>query len=490
MAERAVGLEGVRIAAEVEVAKRLQDVKGLVVQEGKSIAVAEWVGEIFPKTGKQPLVEFVKGDGEERALRVGVVLSGGQAPGGHNVIAGLVDALQQIHSQSVVIGFLDGPAGVMEGNWRELGGEELNQYRNVGGFDLIGSGRDKIETEEQFEKSRKVVEELGLNGLVIIGGDDSNTNAALIAEWFQQKGCSCSVVGVPKTIDGDLQNEWIPISFGFDTATKTYAETIGSIARDALSAKKYYYFIKVMGRAASHVALECALKTQPNVTLISEEVAEKEMTLRECVDQLCDVIVARQKLGKSYGVFVIPEGLIEFLKGTEEYLQGEKDPHGNIQVSKIETEKLLIDLVEKELRQRKFTGKFAAQGHFCGYEGRSCFPTIFDCAYCYNLGLTAAVLINNHKTGYIATLTGLTNPLSEWHPMGIPLTLMMHREERHGTQKPVIKKALVDLNGPAFHAFAKLRDTWLLDDHYQNPGPIQFFGPKELTHSRPLSLRK
>ena len=448
-------------------------------------------------------------------LIVGIVLSGGQASGGHNVIAGVFDALKQFHPESRLIGFLNGPSGIVKGQTKEITQELLASYRNQGGFDIIGSGRTKIETMEQFIASLAIAQKFDLDGLVVVGGDDSNTNAALLAEYFLANSCKTKVIGVPKTIDGDLQNASIEMSFGFDTACKTYSEIIGNICRDALSAKKYYYFIKLMGRSASHITLECALAIQPNMALIGEEIAEQKKSLVEVVSSIADLIIERKKAGKEYGVILIPEGIVEFIedcrvliselnrllaqgasvdalsptiRATFEMLPNEiqsqllldRDPHGNVQVSKIETEKLFIALVTQELHNRNTAVKFAAQPIFCGYEGRSCLPSNFDCTYCYALGTLAAILIARGHTGYIASLTGLNKPPQEWKPAPVLLPTMMHLEERDGKQKPVIAKALVNLQGKSFSLFAKLRNEWRLNDQYLQPGPIQFWGPQEI----------
>lgn len=479
---------------------------------------------LFPKTYANPVLNPISTYTKQiKPLNVGVVLSGGQAPGGHNVIAGLFDALKKIEPSSRLFGFLDGPKGIVENQSIELTKEMIDKYRNLGGFNLIGSGRTKIETPEQFTAADKTVRSLNLDGLVIIGGDDSNTNAALLAEYFLEKGNSTTVVGVPKTIDGDLKNQNIEISFGFDTASKNYSETIGNIMRDTLSAKKSYYFIKLMGRSASHITLECALQTHPNYALISEEVASKGQTLHQVTSEICDLICQRSNVGKDYGVLLIAEGVIEFIpefralieelnhasgitsasdivnqinpeakrlflelpEEIKSQLLMDRDPHGNVQVSKIETERLMIKLVEQELKKRKkagtYKGKFSAQPHFCGYEGRSCFPSNFDCQYCYALGHVAALLVSSKATGYICCIENLTQPVSEWQIKGVPIASMMTMETREGKSKPVIKKALVDLNGKPFDIFKSNRFHWTIQDDYLYPGPVQFFGPGELT---------
>jgi pyrophosphate--fructose-6-phosphate 1-phosphotransferase len=470
-------------------------------------------------------------------------LSGGQAPGGHNVIAGLFDALKAAHKNNKLYGFLGGPSGVVDGKAIELTNALINHYRNTGGFDIIGSGRTKLETVEQFEKTRQTLAALQINALVVIGGDDSNTNAALLAEYFAAQQVPIQVLGVPKTIDGDLKNAQIATSFGFDTAVKTYAELIGNICRDANSAKKYWHFIKLMGRSASHIALEAALQTQPNVTIISEEVAAKNMTLRQIVADLVAVIVARAAKKKNFGVVLVPEGLIEFVPevkaligelndlmakesgyfatlqtfddqaqfinrhltpassqvfsslpmAIQEQLLMDRDPHGNVQVSRIETEKLLIDLVGDTLREMKasgsYTGKFSAQNHFFGYEGRCAAPSNFDADYCYALGYTAAALAQAGVTGYMACINNLAQPARKWIAGGVPLTMMMNIERRHGQHKPVIKKALVELHGVPFKTFAAKRAAWALADDYLNAGPIQYFGPPSVCDSTTITLK-
>ena len=459
-----------------------------------------------------------------KPLKVGFVFSGGQAAGGHNVAAALFDALHSFDPKSELIGFLGGPSGIIDNEWRRIESKELSLYRNQGGFDLVGSGRTKIQTEGQLASALKTVCHHKLDGLVIIGGDDSNTNAAILAEYFLDKGCPTRVIGVPKTIDGDLQTEDIEISFGFDSACKTYAELIGNIARDALSAKKYYHFIKLMGRSASHIALECALATQPNLTLIGEE----RKGIDQIVSEIADLIANRFKAGKEYGVVLVPEGLIEFIPEVKEIIQElnrilakdgstepqnglseklkkrfesfpekirkqlllDRDPHGNVQVSQIETEVLLMDLVKKELKKRgDYKGKFKAQEHFLGYEGRSCMPTNFDANYCYALGTIAALAIRDNLTGMIASVQHLARPAGEWRCKMAPIVQMMDFEMRSGKEKPVIQKALVDLSGKPFNRFAKMRKSWEIEDHYQYPGPIQFFGDPALTDSAPLILR-
>ena len=507
----------------------------------------EQLAELFPKTYQQPFLDFQEKKGQQhRKLRVGVVLSGGQAPGGHNVISGLYDALKGLNADSVLLGFLNGPSGIINNSTVEITEKLLASYRNQGGFDIIGSGRTKIETPEQFKAAEASVIANQLDGLVVVGGDDSNTNAALLAEYFQSRGVRCSVIGVPKTIDGDLKNEFVEISFGFDSASKTYSEIIGNILRDALSAKKYYYFIKLMGRTASHITLECALQTHPNLAIIGEEVEAKQMTLVEVINQICDLICQRAEKGKNFGAILIPEGIVEFIpevkqlidelnsllaedrphskkldsftsqqerinyvmkylstpsvqcfktlpKDIQLQLMLDRDPHGNVEVSKIETERLFIQMVKSELKNRKnvdkYTGKFSPQPLFCGYEGRSCLPSNFDCQYCYSLGYVAAVLIDNGVTGYMSCVQNLTKPVEQWTVSGIPLVSMMAIEKRKGKTKPVIRKALVDLEGKPFAMFAESRQKWMLDEEYRAPGPIQFFGPKEIADAETLTLQ-
>lgn len=497
----------------------------------------ELLKSIFPNSYGKPAIKFVKGEGtpSEKAFTVGVILSGGPAAGGHNVIAGLFDGLKKANPQSKLIGFKGGPSGLIDGNYLEISADLLEQYRNTGGFDIIGSGRTKIETPQQLEKSFENAKKLGLDALVVVGGDDSNTNAALLSEYFIQKGAPVTVVGVPKTIDGDLKNEWIETSFGFDTATKVYSEMIGNICRDASSGRKYWHFIKLMGRSASHIALECAFQTRPNIALISEEIEARQISLAQIVATIADTIAARAAKGENFGIIIVPEGLIEFIPEikaliaqineiiaaagpTYESLQrGEaqrsfilsklsteaaalfsqlpesiqtqlcwdRDPHGNVQVSRIETEKLLVEMVSRRLKEMAaegtYTGTFDYQTHFFGYEGRCAFPTNFDADYCYSLGYSACLLILHGLTGYIAAIRNLAAPPKEWIPGGIPIVSMMNIERRHGKEKPVIKKALVDLEGKPFKAFAQVRDKWALSSDYRIPGSIQYFGPPSIT---------
>lgn len=494
----------------------------------------EKIKHLFPQTFSYP---FLQGEKRKRqpskSLKIGVVFSGGQAAGGHNVITGLFDCLKHLNSTSHLFGFLNGPNGIIKGEFRELSAESIAPFRNQGGFDLIGSGRTKIETSEQLTAALAVIKKMQLDGLVVIGGDDSNTNAAVLAEFFLKNGCETKVIGVPKTIDGDLKNAEVAISFGFDTACKTYSEMIGNIARDAASAKKYYHFIKLMGRSASHIALECALQTHPNLTLIGEEIAAHAMTLSQVTSLMADLICKRAERGKEYGVILIPEGLIEFIpevgalikelnqilaknpslipseislqlsspsqscyltlpEKIQQQLLLHRDPHGNVQVSQIETERLLIETVSKKLdeRQKKglFKGKFSALPHFLGYEGRAAFPSNFDCNYCYALGFTAALLIDEGVTGYMAFISELTRPAQEWGIGGVPLTSLLHLEVRKGQEKPVIQKALVDLKGVPFIFFQKHREQWMFEDTFLSPGPIQFFGDSALTDCVPVTL--
>ncbi len=500
---------------------------------------------IFKHSYGKPAVKFVQGTNvaANKALTVGVLLSGGPAPGGHNVVAGLFDGLKRGSPGSRLIGFKGGPGGLVDDSHLELTSDIIDSYRNTGGFDIVGSGRTKIETPEQFEKALTNARNHQLDALVIVGGDDSNTNAALLAEYFAEQNAPITVVGVPKTIDGDLKNEWIEASFGFDTATKTYSELIGNICRDAASGRKYWHFIKLMGRSASHIALECAFQTRANVTLISEEVQAKSMSLAQVVEVICSSVAARAAKGENFGVVLIPEGLIEFipeikvlidnindLLASEEaafkalkdvnaqraFIQNklpeesaavfaslpeqiqaqlcwDRDPHGNVQVSRIETEKLLVSMVQTRLARMKeegsYKGKFDYQTHFMGYEGRCAFPSNFDADYCYSLGFTAYLLALYGFSGYIASIRNLASPASEWIPGGIPLVSMMNIEHRHGADKPVIKKALVELQGKPFQYFASQRDKWALSSDYRLPGSIQYFGPPAVTDATTMMLQ-
>ncbi len=525
----------------------------LVFKQGEktqSVADQKEIQELFKNSYGMPTVTFETSDKEEkRAVKnIGVILSGGQAPGGHNVIAGIYDALKQANPENKLYGFLGGPSGIIDGKYIELTEDIINAYRNTGGFDIIGSGRTKLETEEQFEKALNVCRNLNVTGIVIIGGDDSNTNAALLAEWFLAKNAGIQVIGCPKTIDGDLKNEQIEVSFGFDTATKTYAELVGNIQRDANSAKKYWHFIKLMGRSASHVALEVGLQTHPNITLVSEEVEAKKMSLAQVVDMITKVVVARAEQGKNFGIVLVPEGLIEFIPevkamianlndklaelekdaayknastDAEKFeiitknlepenakvfnslpamikaqLRMDRDPHGNVQVSRIDTEKLLIAMVREQLdklkAEGKYNGKFSDLAHFFGYEGRCAFPSNFDADYCYSLGFNAFALMNFGLTGYISSIRNLIAPAKDWVAGGIPLTMMMNMEKRHGEMKPVIKKALVEIDGPVFKYLQDHREEWANNEEYLFPGAIQYFGPSEVADitTRTLALEQ
>ena len=505
------------------------------VKEGKptqSVDNQEEIKQLFPNTYGMPLVEFVPGNGSNsQQMNVGVILSGGQAPGGHNVITGLFDALKKLNPANRLYGFILGPGGLVDHNYMEITAEVADEYRNTGGFDMIGSGRTKLEKVDQFEKGLEIIRQLDIKAIVIIGGDDSNTNACVLAEYYAAKNYGVQVIGCPKTIDGDLKNDQIETSFGFDTACKTYAELIGNIERDCNSARKYWHFIKVMGRSASHIALECALQTQPNICLVSEEVEAKEQSLDEIVNYIAQVVANRAADGNNFGTVIIPEGLIEFIPaikkliaqlndvlalpevkemgrteqidfakshltdenlavfnslptGVARQLALDRDPHGNVQVSLIETEKLLSTMVAQKLermkKEGKYVGKFAAQHHFFGYEGRCAAPSNFDADYCYALGTSAAQLIANGKTGYMAIVKNTTAPADEWVAGGVPITMMMNMERRNGEMKPVIRKALVELDGAPFKAFAAARDEWAKQTAYVYPGPIQYWGPSEV----------
>ena len=515
----------------------------------QSVADQEKIAALFPNTyGKNEII-FEKGvnTSEARKLTVGVILSGGQAPGGHNVVSGLYDSLKAINPENVLIGFKGGPSGLLDNDFIVFDDEYINQYRNTGGFDIIGSGRTKLETEEQFAVVVENCKTHGVNAIVIIGGDDSNTNAAVLAEYCAARNTGIQVIGCPKTIDGDLKNEDIECSFGFDTATKTYSEIIGNIERDANSAKKYWHFVKVMGRSASHVALECALETQPNICLIGEEVAAKKMSLAQVADQIADSVAARAAKGWNFGVAIIPEGIVEFVpefsvliaeinellagakadafnalptwndkyefikagltaasfgvfdilpQNIQQQLFLERDPHGNVQVSLIESEKLFSALVAANLAERKkngtYNGKFSALHHFLGYEGRCAFPSNFDADYCYALGYNAAMLIQYGVTGYLSKVSNLSKPAEEWVAGGMPITKMMNIERRHGADKPVIRKALVELEGAPFKFFCEHRAEWAENTCYLYPGAIQYYGPAEVCDitTRTLALEK
>ncbi|KAA6333883.1 Pyrophosphate--fructose 6-phosphate 1-phosphotransferase [termite gut metagenome] len=522
--------------------------KGAVkVNEGattQSVADQEAIKKLFPNTYGMPLIQFVEA-GETTsfpATNVGVILSGGQAPGGHNVISGLFDGIKKLNKDSKLYGFILGPGGLVDHNYMELTSDMIDEYRNTGGFDIIGSGRTKLETAEQFEKGYEILKKLGIKALVIIGGDDSNTNACVLAEYYAAKKYGVRVIGCPKTIDGDLKNEMIETSFGFDTACKVYSEVIGNIQRDCNSARKYWHFIKLMGRSASHIALECALQTQPNICIISEEVEAKDMSLNDVVTYIAQAVADRAAKGNNFGTVLIPEGLVEFIpavkrliaelndflaananefaaidkanqreyvisklskenadiyaslpEGVARQLTLDRDPHGNVQVSLIETEKLLSEMVAGKLAQwkkeGKYNGKFSAQHHFFGYEGRCAAPSNYDADYCYSLGYTASVLIANGKTGYMSSVRNTTAPAEEWIAGGVPITMMMGMERRHGEMKPVIRKALVKLDGAPFKAFVAKREVWAVNTEYVYPGPIQYFGPPEVCDQSTKTLQ-
>lgn len=510
----------------------------VILKEGaatESVADQAEIKQLFPNTYGMPLITFETGEKKNYpAVGVGVILSGGQAPGGHNVICGLYDGLKALNPENKLYGFLGGPSGLVDHQYIELTKEIVDEYRNTGGFDIIGSGRTKLEETEQYDKGEEICKKLGINAIVIIGGDDSNTNACVLAEYYSQKNSGIQVIGCPKTIDGDLKNEMIETSFGFDTACKVYSELIGNIQRDANSAKKYWHFIRLMGRSASHITLECALQSHPNICIVSEEVEAKNMTLNDIVEEIVKVIINRANYGLNFGTILIPEGLIEFIpamkrliselndllahnedfnalntddekrqyvkgmltkessdlyrslpKGIARQLTLDRDPHGNVQVSLIETEKLLIEMVAKRLAQLKaegtYKGKFSAINHFFGYEGRCAIPSNFDADYTYSLGYTASLLISDGKTGYMSSVRNLTAPADQWIAGGVPITMMMNMEKRHGKMKPVIQKALVRLDGEPFKYFEKYRVDWADErSSYIYPGPIQYYGPTEV----------
>lgn len=517
------------------VKNNVADIKVKLGAPTESVRDQDVLRTMLKSTYGMPIAEFVSGKNPDanKKINVGVILSGGQAPGGHNVIAGLFDGIKHGNMDSKLYGFLGGPSGIIEGNYIEITSEKMDPYRNTGGFDIIGSGRTKLETTEQFDRSLAVCKKLGISAVVIIGGDDSNTNAALLAEYYKSKGEPIQVIGCPKTIDGDLKNEHVETSFGFDTATKVYSELIGNIERDANSAKKYYHFIKLMGRSASHIGLECALQTQPNWAIISEEIEKEQKTLKTIVHEIVEIVVQRAEKGDNFGVILVPEGLIEFIpemkvliaelndllaKKAEEFskiasnkqtawivrnLSGQsadafaslpaaiqaqlcmdRDPHGNVQVSRIETEKLLIEMVDMQLAELKvsgkYKGKFSGLNHFFGYEGRCAAPSNFDADYCYSLGYVAFLLIANGLTGYMSSIKNLAKPAAEWIAGGIPTSMMFNMEQRHGEKKPVIKKALVDLNGAPYLTYVKYRKEWALHTSYLFPGAIQYYGPAEV----------
>ncbi len=526
-------LQIARAAYQPKLPKALQG--AVKIKEGaatQSVGDQEEIKKLFPNTYGMPIVEFEPAtEANTKKMNVGIILSGGQAPGGHNVITGLFDQVKKLNPENRLFGFILGPGGLVDHNYMELTKDIIDQYRNTGGFDMIGSGRTKLEKVDQFEKGLEIIRELNIKAIVIIGGDDSNTNACVLAEYYAAKNYGVQVIGCPKTIDGDLKNDQIETSFGFDTACKTYSELIGNIERDCNSARKYWHFIKVMGRSASHIALECALQTQPNICLISEEIEQKGMSLDDIVDYIANAVCQRAADGNNFGTVIIPEGVIEFIPaikkliaqlndvlalpevkdmgrseqidfakshltdenlavfnslptGVARQLALDRDPHGNVQVSLIETEKLLSTMVAQKLermkKEGKFVGKFATQHHFFGYEGRCAAPSNFDADYCYALGTSAAQLIANGKTGYMAIVKNTTAPAEEWIAGGVPITMMMNMEKRNGEMKPVIRKALVELDGAPFKAFAKERDRWARETAYVYPGPIQYWGPSEV----------
>lgn len=509
-----------------EIPAQMQEITSLAFVSEK-MSVSPEIASVFPKTAHQPVLHITAGKTRSlKPLNIGVIFSGGQAPGGHNVVASLFDAAKLFHPQSRLFGFLGGPSGLLRDKWCELTQEKIAPYRNQGGFDLLGSDRTKIATEEQLQTALDVCQRLGLDGLVIIGGDDSHTNLAYLAEYFLQKGSSTSVVGVPKTIDCDLQSPHTAVSFGFDTACKVYSEMIGNLARDDLSAKKYYHFIKLMGRSASHITLECALATQPNLALIGEEIFEKKVGLSQIVTEIADLICERSAKGKDYGIILIPEGVIEFIPDftlliqelnpminlsksevmralsaesakcfhllppeMQDQLIRERDPHGNIPLASIETERFLLMEVKEELEKRKMGSRFNGLTHYFGYEGRAALPSNFDAHYCTALGRVAALLIAEGATGYMSFVEGLSKPVADWRGGGMPLTSLLNFEMRKGREQPVIKKTLVDLKSSAFKQFEKERAGWRLEDQFLNPGPMQFFGPKELTDACPHILK-
>jgi pyrophosphate--fructose-6-phosphate 1-phosphotransferase len=512
--------------------------RSVKVSEGaatQSVADQEAIKKLFPNTYGMPLIQFVESNETTNfpTVNVGVILSGGQAPGGHNVISGLFDGIKKLNKDSKLYGFILGPGGLINHHYTELTSNIIDEYRNTGGFDIIGSGRTKLETTEQFEKGYEILKKLNIKALVVIGGDDSNTNACVLAEYYAAKKYGIQVIGCPKTIDGDLKNEMIETSFGFDTACKVYSEVIGNIQRDCNSARKYWHFIKLMGRSASHIALECALQTQPNICIISEEVEAKNMSLNDVITYIAQTVANRSAKGNNFGTILIPEGLVEFIpamkrliaelndflvananefatidkgnqrdyiisklskenadiyaslpEGVARQLTLDRDPHGNVQVSLIETEKLLSEMVANKLAQwkkeGKYDGKFSVQHHFFGYEGRCASPSNYDADYCYSLGYTASVLIVNGKTGYMSSIRNTTAPAEEWIAGGVPITMLMNMERRHGELKPVIQKALVKLDGAPFKAFAEKREIWAINTEYVYPGPIQYFGPSEV----------
>ena len=542
-------LQVARAAYQPKLPKALQG--SVIAVEGEptqSVGNQEEIKAMFPNTYGMPVITFEEGEQKPMdAINVGIILSGGQAPGGHNVISGLYDGVKSLNPNSKLYGFLMGPGGLVDHKYVEFNDEFINEYRNTGGFDIIGSGRTKLEKESQFESGIEILRQLGIKALVIIGGDDSNTNACVLAEYYAAKNYGVQVIGCPKTIDGDLKNDQIETSFGFDTACKTYSELIGNIQRDCNSARKYWHFIKLMGRSASHIALECALQTQPNVCLVSEEVEQKNMSLDDVVTYISGIVAARAAEGNNFGTVLIPEGLIEFIPAIKKliaelnevltdpatgesrvfanaeeqiaFVKGniapenlaileslpadvarqlclDRDPHGNVQVSLIETEKLLSRMVATKLdawkKEGKFCGKFSAQHHFFGYEGRCAAPSNYDADYCYSLGYNASRLIANGKTGYMSIIKNTTAPAAEWIAGGVPITMMMNMERRNGAMKPVIRKALVELDGAPFKFFAADREEWAQNTCYVYPGPIQYWGPTEVCDqcTKTLALEK
>ena len=529
-------LQIARAAYQPKLPKALRGaLKAVEGEPTQSVADQEEVKKLFPNTYGMPYLHFepVAGETAKASLNAGVILSGGQAPGGHNVIAGLFDGLKRLNPENKLYGFILGPGGLVDHNYMELTADIIDEYRNTGGFDIIGSGRTKLEKKDQFDKGLEILKELDIKALVIIGGDDSNTNACVLAEYYKAIGAGVQVIGCPKTIDGDLKNSEIETSFGFDTATKVYSEIIGNIERDCNSARKYWHFIKLMGRSASHVTLECALQTQPNIALIGEEVEAKNYSLDDVVTYIAKAVAARAEKGLNFGTVLVPEGLIEFVpaikkliaelndvlaanqaefnlikmsrkieyivsklspvnaeifkslpEGVSRQLALERDPHGNVQVSLIETEQLLADMVGAKLAQwkeeGKYNGKFSTQHHFCGYEGRCAAPSNFDADYCYSLGFNASMLIAAGKTGYMSSIKNTVAPADEWIAGGIPITMMMNMEKRNGEMKPVIRKALVELDGAPFKEFASHREEWAIETAFVYPGPIQYFGPTQV----------
>lgn len=542
-----VPLSSYRQKAVLQLPCLLEDLFSLNEFKDRQEHIEDGIRELFPRLDANWVLRFERSPMRlsSAPLRIGVVLSGGPAPGGHNVVAGLFDGMKELHAESRLFGFLGGPKGLLKNQCKELTREDIDRVRNTGGFDLLGSGRTKIETDDEVRAVVKTIEDHFLDGLVFIGGDDSNTDAAFLAEGCRQLGRRTCIIGVPKTIDGDLQSTDISISFGFDTACKVYCETIGNLAKDMVSMKKYYFFVRLMGRIASHISLECALQTHPNMALISEEVAARALTLRDLVADVADLIEERHRNGKRYGLILVPEGLIEhivdvqqliaelnelfapahkeaaaisscmtpadrydivvsllsegsrsclsfFPRSIAETLLHERDPHGNVPVSKIETERWLAMLVEKELQMRSVhsgvSTPFSFQTFFCGYEGRSAYPSFFDCHYGYALGRLSTLLVARGLTGYMAGIRKLHAPVAEWEPVAVPLATLLHFERRSGVIKPVIRRTLVDVAGPLFQSFAEQRGPWRLDDCFQQPGPIQYWGPEEIVRRPCISI--